>query len=346
MDRTPSGQKDRDYGINPRNRLEDITLRDQNGEVIRKTHQSEASRLLKHKLAELIFEKPPSIQLLVSEEDEKYRSIRRTANRSHSTLARNSRMRELQSIHYGNYHVEAPDGMLMFHCGPRKCLWYLSRDLADIVAMNPPTIRLKFEPNGQGHAGDDYYLASKRNECVVCGSTTDLSRHHVVPHLYRKFFSVEIKDHSYHDILLLCCDCHEKYERNADVLKLKLAEKYDCPVHGMGGECDRELLRVSKSAFALIHYGNQIPEPRKSQLMAVIEAYAGRPVTEQDLEEFMEIDVYNREDWVSHGQIVVDKVNDPQAFVEMWRQHFIESMQPAFLPEHWDLKRSIYRIES
>jgi hypothetical protein len=347
VDKTPSGKK-RNTELNPRNRKEDITLRAQGGEFIRKIHQSEASRLLKHLLAELVFEKPPSIQLVVPEDNEKYISIHKAANRSHSTLARNVRMRELQSVHYGNYHVQSPDGTLMFHCGPRKCLWYLTRDLADIVDMNPPTIRLKFQPNGDGHAGDEYYLASKRNECVVCGSQTDLSRHHVVPYLYRRFFPEEIKDHSYHDILLLCCECHERYERSADKLKVKLAEKYDCPVHGLGGKTDHELLRVAKSAFALKKYGEQIPANRKQQLLAIIQTYAGREVAEEDLDEFTELDwshFYDKENWVSHGQIVVEKANDPQGFVEMWRKHFIDSMDPAYMPKHWDLQRSVYRSD-
>lgn len=47
---------------------------------------------------------------------------------------------------------------------------------------NPPTIRLKFQPNGLGHAGDSYYLTEKKNECVVCGIAEKLARHWVVPH--------------------------------------------------------------------------------------------------------------------------------------------------------------------
>lgn len=342
MDQPSSGQ--RDYSLNPRNRREDISLLDQDGEFLENINQADASRLLKHCLAELVFQKPPAIQLTVSSDDEKLKNIRRIKDRSHSTVARNVRLRQLQSQHYGNFHVESPEGVLMFHCGPRKCMWYLSRDLADIVAMDPPTIRLKFEPNGQGHAGDEYYLSTKRNECVVCGVTTDLSRHHVVPQLYRRHFPESIKDHSYHDILLLCCECHENYERVADELKTKLANKYDVPVHGIGGETDRDLLRVAKSAFALIRHGHQIPEPRRSELFAVLNNYAGREVTEDDLEEFTNMKCFNKDGWVSHGQIVIEKVNDLQAFVEVWRQHFLESMKPQHLPEWWDLKRSIYRL--
>ena len=44
-----------------------------------------------------------------------------------------------------------------------------------------------------------------------------------------------------------------------------------------------------------------------------------------------------------HAQLVMLQVKDLQAFVEMWRTHFIEHVKPQFLPQGWDLKRTIYR---
>lgn len=188
-------------------------------------------------------------------------------------------------------------------------------------------------------------MTPKRNECVVCGKKSGLSRHHVIPALYRKFFPDEIKKHSYHDILLLCCECHQGYEREADKVKLELAEQYDYPVHGVGGELDPVALKVVKTAIALYRHGHVIPEPRKSFLLAILQDYKEQEeINDKDIEELANLSVYNGETWVSHGDYVVSQIDDPQEFVEMWREHFIESMQPQYLPEHWDLQRSIYKV--
>lgn len=55
--------------------------------------------------------------------------------------------------------------------------------------------------------------------CVVCGKDNRISKFNVVPHSYRKFFPVDLKSHSSHDIVLLCTRCH----RNADMVYVYLS---------------------------------------------------------------------------------------------------------------------------
>ncbi len=43
----------------------------------------------------------------------------------------------------------------------------------------------------------------------------------------------------------------------------------------------------------------------------------------------------------THGEIVVDKIDDFQKFIEMWRKHFIENANAKFLPENWSVKTKI-----
>lgn len=62
----------------------------------------------------------------------------------------------------------------------------MNRDLVDIVSDDPPTVRFKFLPNGPGHVEDEYYLTTKVNRCVVCGTTHGLNRHHVLPYCFRR----------------------------------------------------------------------------------------------------------------------------------------------------------------
>ena len=103
---------------------------------------------------------------------------------------------------YGNYKVFSPEGHLMFRCDLKKANWYLSRDLAHLFSDDPHTIQLKFQPKGLGNHNKVYGLTEMDNKCVVCGTNEFLTRHHVVPISYRRFFPVEIKSHNFHELFI------------------------------------------------------------------------------------------------------------------------------------------------
>jgi len=111
--------------------------------------------------------------------------------------------RHLSKDLYSNCIMEGPDGTFLCKVSQRKVNWYLKKGLATQVCDDPQTIRLIFEPNGPGHAGDEYYSQEFVNRCVNCGAEEFLSRHHIVPYCFRKFFPMEQKQHSYHDIVPL-----------------------------------------------------------------------------------------------------------------------------------------------
>lgn len=100
-----------------------------------------------------------------------------------------------------------PEGTLLCTCNRKKIDWYLSRNLADLVSEDPPTIKLKFKPGGNGHATEPFYLSKKENRCVICGSYKEVIRHSVVPHSYRQYFDLKYKSRSSHDIVLVCRKC-------------------------------------------------------------------------------------------------------------------------------------------
>ena len=104
---------------------------------------------------------------------------------------------------YGNYQVLSPDGHLMFRCDEKKANWYIKRNLAEIISNDPLIVKLKFQPKGLGNHNKKYGLSVIENICVVCGSDEFLTRHHVVPTCYRKFFPLEKKSHNFHDVLSL-----------------------------------------------------------------------------------------------------------------------------------------------
>ena len=237
---------------------------------------------------------------------------------------------------YGNCQVLSPDGILMFRCHKKKINWYLKRDLGVIEQEDPLTIRLKFEPKGLGNHQKPYGLSNMENECVVCGDKNYLTKHHVVPHVYRKFFPLEIKSHSFHDVLSVCVDCHEEYERFADDLKFKIANDYNVPVNGIREE-DKDLIKIIKKANILLRTDLNIPKIRLRELKKDIKEYFGyKKLTQKRLKRISVMEFVI--DFRHYGELVVEQIPDIQEFIEMWRSHFIEHMDCKYLPENWSVE--------
>jgi len=325
--------------INPFNLEKRIAFLDKAGNLLYCVNQREAKYFLRSSQAKLLLQYPSTIQLLI-EESEIIQPPKTNSCGGKNKLGNQNWLHFSKSEIYGNYRVQNPDGLEMFHCDAIKVLWYLNRSLIDIVGTDPPIVRLKFRPNGEGHHNDKYYLAPKVNRCVVCGRDNKLNRHHVVPHCFRRHMPRVIKDHSYHDVLLLCLNCHEKYERHANELKAQLAQKHEIKMNPMI-YYDENMGKAIKIAFALIRHGDRIPKERRDFLLAQVANYLNKTeVTEEDLLLFSGLNAYKKEEECEYGQIVLTFWN-LQEFVEMWRKHFIECMQPKYMPEFWDMKRGL-----
>ena len=238
---------------------------------------------------------------------------------------------------YGNWQVQSPDGILMFRCDEKRANWYLSRNLGRLI--DDKTVRLIFNPKGLGNHKKEFGLSEMINHCVVCGSEDFLTKHHVVPHCYRKYFPIELKSHKHHDVLSLCVECHEKYERYADDLKLSLSSKYKAPLNGEV-EQRKDDIRFSKIASTLLGDCSTIPKKRINELKSSLRLYYDfNRLTKNRL-----IEISNNKSFIlkrSHGEMVTEKLDDIQNFVELWRRHFIEKMNPNFLPNNWKIENKL-----
>lgn len=244
---------------------------------------------------------------------------------------------------YGNCKVLDRNGNLMFRCDDRKTNWYLQRGLAKIISDSPCTIQLVFETKGCGHVGDEFFLQEKFNRCCVCGSHDHLTKHHVVPRGYRKFFPEELKSHSSYDVVVLCIQCHETYEEHAYQLKKDVAAEFGIPVHGRGGrKRDEKLCRIRAAAYALINHGHKMPHERAEALRDRLREHYGRhDITQEELEECANLSYLSSNDHTPHGKYVVEQLGDLEEFVKRWRKHFVATMSPKFLPPYWDINRRI-----
>ncbi len=93
----------------------------------------------------------------------------------------------------------SPEGEVLCVISKRKATWYISKNIAgrrhersndvELVSEEPVVIKLKFQPNGKGHVGDDYYLAPKDNQCVACGNTQECIDSLSMDRYFHCFFS-------------------------------------------------------------------------------------------------------------------------------------------------------------
>lgn len=253
----------------------------------------------------------------------------------------------LKTPPYGNCHVQHPNGTAMFNCAYKKAKWYLDRNLAIIIQQDPLIIRLTFEPAGPGRADDAFYLQHRKNICVRCGTTESLTKHHVVPFCYRKFFSEELKNYSAYDILPLCHDCHEEYEAFANELKDEIEAELNV-ISSPNKLIDRKLKDVCLHASAILRHGDRIPEHRLDKLYDTLREYYSKPsIDREDLIKAASMGKalrktgYDPNGKIPVGQLVVDRLDNIQCFVERWRKHFLDTMSPKFMPEHWSIERPI-----
>lgn len=249
---------------------------------------------------------------------------------------------------YGNWTVLSINGEEIFKCLEERADWYLSRNLAIKLSDTPPVIKLLFEVKREGNKGDAYYLSAKKNICVKCGTENleVLTKHHVVPQMYRRFMPIDIKSRNSFDVLPMCFDHHDDYERYADRLKQTLADKYSAPLNGIVISDKNNVLesKAIHSAKAILNHGSKIPDFKKNALLENIRKYCEKAdILDEDIEKLSVLPVNSERIIKTHGEIVMEQITDYQAFVEMWRFHFLKYSEPDFMPEHWDPTRSVLR---
>ncbi len=236
---------------------------------------------------------------------------------------------------YGNCSVLSPDGKLMFRCGMKKVNWYLSKGLAEKVGDDPITIKLNFKPKGNGYHEEKWGLAEMNNVCVNCNTDEFLTRHHVVPYGYRKYFPMLLKTHNFHDVLAMCPDCHDDYERKADVLKMELSVIYDSPLSGVN-DIDRGASKMKRLVNCIVNHSNDIPSDKLKVLKQdILDYYGWKRLTKKRIDWITSIKT-NR-NLKTHGEMVCERIDDYQDFIELWRTHFVDNNSCEYLPENWSI---------
>ena len=263
-----------------------------------------------------------------------------------------------------NWEVYHPNGTHMFTCGEKKAKWYLDRDLAK--RMDDSRIILSFEPKGDGFDKNEIFGKSVRKAiCVVSGIGNDLQRHHIVPYCYRSYFPKEYKSKNHHDVVLINCEKHSEYEQQATIYKNVIAEMYCVKtINDYNLNYTEKLREIGKDSAILLNTINSIFRGHNKMSIDIkykkikiisertginfdvicnynyIQLYKLFTIIRKEHEENVyQYKVVNRK-YYDHGYHLVQKLNTEEKikeFVKLWRKHFIDIMQPKFMPLGWSI---------
>ena len=263
-----------------------------------------------------------------------------------------------------NWKVYHPSGRHMFTCGEKKAYWYLERNLAKLTGER--MIELTFIPKGNGFEDDEEFGRSSRIvQCVVTGISEGLQRHHIVPYCYRTYFPEIYKSKNHHDVVLMNFEIHSEYEQKANAFKDEIARIYNVKTIGeLNAEYTLKLRELGKPNAIILNtihsifkiYGRLSREELIDKLHYVAD---NSNLPFETLVKYNYIQLFKlyqllREDHINeiyefkgiyrkqydHGYHVVQKLDTEEKiedFVKLWRNHFVDTMQPHFMPTGWSV---------
>ena len=269
-----------------------------------------------------------------------------------------------KNLNSENWKVFHPNGKHMFTCGEKKAFWYLERNLA--IQFGNNSIKLTFVPRGNGFEDNEEFGRNVRIvRCVVTGIKDDLQRHHIVPYCYRTYFPEQYKSKNHHDVVLINHEIHSKYEKHAIEYKDEIAKIYEVKTIGeLNIEYTKKLRDSGKNSSILLNTihsifksYDKIPYESKLEKLYFISEETG--ISFDVIKEWNYIQLYkfylllkrkqiddirsfkelNREQY-DHGFHVVQKLDTEEKiedFVKLWRNHFIETMKPKYMPKGWSI---------
>lgn len=248
---------------------------------------------------------------------------------------------------YENGMMLGPDGRPLCRLDYKRLNWYITRGIADKVSDNPLTIKLKFAPKGDGHSGEAFMIIDRENRCVVCGCSENLTRHHVVPHCYRRHMHRLVKRLVGYDLLPLCVHHHASYEE-----KVRSFTKELCTIYGVEMPSSKTTKEENDSiyakgrAYTLIKHAHKIPADKILKIKESIAKFLGKKIeelTDEDIAK-MAASIPVKAERTHLAKSIVDKIPDIEGlhvFYRRWREHFVKTMNPQYLPEIWTIDRKV-----
>ncbi len=222
-------------------------------------------------------------------------------------------------------------------CNKTRAASLVRRNKAHYLDDSQTVIQLNYTPKGLGKYGRglkqdvfEFFTQERQNICVVCGSQELLTKHHVVPYCFLKYFPVKYKEHIDYDILPVCATCHDQYELVATLLKESLRKQHVPP----SSLSDRVAEgRAYCAAISLANHSRYMPADRIQELKSRIAHVYGDKSLEDIITNHRPESRWcvKSQDW----KYVVEAMGNPGDISKYWRQHFLDVMKPRFLPRLW-----------
>lgn len=273
----------------------------------------------------------------------------------------------MKGVMYDNITMLCPNGTHLSKISAKKANWYVDKGLASYRNLNDDgchkkkstfhkynAIQLNFEPKKRS-GKECYGKADKENICVSCGSDQHPMRFYIVPYSYRCLFPPEYKSHMSHDVVLLCGNCHLRCGKVTQERMKSIEENFPQKDRYI---CDQNLYKVRSAALALMNSKHKIPESKVVELEMVVRQYGksegwwNKDIgTNQDiysagfLEQCLNVKYrIERTDYIPSAHLVVQSLRSDQdysIFVREWRQTFLETLHPRFLPDGWSIDHPV-----
>ena len=293
---------------------------------------------------------------------------------------------------YHSFEMYSKDGEFLAYSDKKKIRSYLKKGLAywvdddlnilDDVNLYLPNekgiiqtdveyngkplkaIKLKFEASDSVKLNfDPYYKQVMVNICVCCGTNEYLTKHHVIPYMFRRYFPDEFKNNSHHDVLPVCYTCHDNYERTADKYKEEIAKRVglslDTEKNKNQTERDNDEIFSAQSLLQREFFNRDEDKIRNNdvispeRLFEIIKIALKKPIV---LNQHVKVgrDRFRMPN-NSVGEKAVKKILNKKNgklkeenlydFIFSWRKHFIEHAEPKYLPKHWNIYKRYFDVK-
>lgn len=152
-----------------------------------------------------------------------------------------------ETEHYSNILLMTKDDLPLTTISYKKYIWYLKKNLAYEVPVTKgmsytKILKLNFVPKA---ISDNKTLTSvKENKCVISGRTDELTVHHVIPYVVKKYFPLEEKEHTNQWCVLLTEEIHRNIE-------LKTRPSYDLYLQGSQVEIIRKKVKTKEDRTSI-----------------------------------------------------------------------------------------------
>lgn len=166
-----------------------------------------------------------------------------------------------------------------------------------------------------------------------------------------------MKDHTSHDVLLLCWN-HHQWSNQADLkIRQHLETLCNAPLKKNLTREQKDQIghrrEIHKIVHALLIFRDKIPEQRIEELKIKLKSfYPDNEINEEFLKSIEDNPPQNQEEeevqLTMHGETVVKYFMEHGGLVEleqMWRQHFLDIMAPKHMPELWSVNHNADRLK-